>query len=247
MALVRIVLPAFNEELAIEPLLREIAATMEESGTEHEVIVVDDGSSDGTADKVRALAGGGIHARLIQHEKNKGLAEAIRTGLLAAVDQSDPRDIIVTMDADNTHAPGLIVRMVRLVREGCDVVIASRYQPGSRVVGVPPLRRLMSSGASVLFRATFPIAGVKDYTCGYRAYRASALAAAVARYGDALITSTGFTCMVDLLLRLRDMGLVMAEVPMILRYDQKEGASKMRVYKTARDTLALMWRRRWEA
>src|SRR5258705_8936510 len=109
---------------------------------------------------------------VMTHEVNRGLGATIRDGLVRAVELAGPRDIIVTMDADDTHAPGLILRMVRMISEGHDVVIASRYRNGSRCVGVPLHRRALSLVASWLFRAVFPIRGVKDYTCGYRAYHA---------------------------------------------------------------------------
>ena len=70
------------------------------------------------------------------------------------------------MDADNTHPPGLIDRMVQMIHEGCDVVIASRFQPGARVVGVPIERHFLSIGARALFTILFPTRGVRDYTSG---------------------------------------------------------------------------------
>jgi dolichol-phosphate mannosyltransferase len=90
----------------------------------------------------------------------------------------------------------------------------------------------------------FPIRGVRDYTCGFRAYRADALRRAIARYGDGLISETGFSCMADLLLKLRTLPLEMGEVPLELRYDRRGGGSKMRVLRTIRQTLGLLLRRR---
>jgi dolichol-phosphate mannosyltransferase len=238
-----VAIPAYNEEAALGVLLDGIQADLQEAGYGCRILVVDDGSSDGTATVVTEKLGR-LPVRLIQHETNRGLAAAVRTGLLAALEEAAPRDIIVTMDGDNTHPPGLIVRMVRTIREGCDVVIASRYQPGSRVLGVPAHRQMLSWGAGLLFRATFPIAGVKDYTCGYRAYRAGILQQAAQEFGEGLITEDGFACMVELLLRMRQSGAVMAEVPMILRYDRKQGKSKMNVRKTVQQTLKLLARER---
>jgi dolichol-phosphate mannosyltransferase len=124
------------------------------------------------------------------------------------------------------------------------VVIASRYHPEARVYGVPLVRRALSRSASLLLRALFPIRGVRDFTCGYRAYRASALWSALDRHRDELLTQDGFECMVDILLKLRTMNLVFGEVPLLLRYDQKSGESKMAVGRTIRRTLALVLRRR---
>jgi dolichol-phosphate mannosyltransferase len=148
------------------------------------------------------------------------------------------------MDADNTHTPGLIRNMIRVVREGADVVIASRYQSGSYIRGVPLHRKLLSLGARAMFQIFFPIPGIRDYTCGYRAYRASVLKEAFRRYGDDFVNQEGFQCMVDILLKLRRMDLIFREVPLILRYDLKEGASKMKVARTIGRTLGLIAQRR---
>ena len=88
-----------------------------------------------------------IPIHIMRHEKNQGLGATIRDGLRTAALLCSPHDVIVAMDADNTHTPGLIRSMVRLIREGSDVVIASRYQPGSYIRGVPFHRNLISFGA----------------------------------------------------------------------------------------------------
>src|SRR6185295_9286248 len=156
----------------------------------------------GTADAARRGAPPGLDVRVISHGDNRGLNEALRTGLLAALERVGEDDIVVTMDADDTHAPGLISRMTMLIEEGNDVVIASRYAPGGRVRGVSLSRRILSRGASLLFRAVYPIRGVRDYTCGYRAYRAGLLKEAFTRWGNEFISEPGFSCMVDVLLKL---------------------------------------------
>jgi dolichol-phosphate mannosyltransferase len=149
------------------------------------------------------------------------------------------------MDADNTHTPGLIFRMVQAVSEGNDVVIASRYRYGARVRGLSASRRLLSLGSSWLFGVVFPIGGVRDYMCGFRGYRARLRRRAFRELGpDRIISERGFACMVDILLKIREFDPIVTEVPLILRYDQKKGASKMRVGRTVRETLHLMVRRR---
>jgi dolichol-phosphate mannosyltransferase len=241
--MILIVLPAYNEAAGLPALLKSIRQVMDEGRLAYKVVVVDDGSSDGTWDATLAHAAE-MPIAAVRHEVNRGLAEALRSGLQVALAQAAPDDVIVTMDADNTHAPGLVMRMLGLIREGHDVVIGSRYVSGARVVGVPFHRRVLSSGASLLMRAVFPIEGVRDYTCGFRAYRASILQAAFARYSERLISQKGFSCMVDILLKLRtlDPDPIMGEVPLVLRYDLKHGMSKMRAARTVVDTLVLLAR-----
>jgi dolichol-phosphate mannosyltransferase len=241
---VRIVLPAFDEAENLPALLSALQETMEDNYLDYEVIVVDDGSRDPTA-AIAQTWSERLPLRLVRHTVNQGLGASIRDGLLAAIERAGERDVVVTMDADATHMPGLIVRMVRMIGEGYDVVIASRYRPESRVYGVPALRRMASRGASILMRVVFPLRGVRDVTCGYRAYRADVLRRAVERYEGEFVNQEGFQCMVDILLKLRPMRLVFGEVPLLLRYDRKGGASKMNLTRTAWNTLALLAKRRF--
>ena len=171
-------------------------------------------------------------------------AEAIKSGLNDAAQKAGDRDIVLTMDADNSHIPGLIPSMVRVVREGYDVVIASRYRPGAQIVGLTRRRRVLSFGASWMFRVLFPIPGVRDYTCGFRAYRGALLRRVLAE-NPSFISEKGFSVMVDILLKLRTLepAVAMTEVPLLLRYDWKKGASKMDVRQTVVDTFALAARR----
>jgi dolichol-phosphate mannosyltransferase len=236
-------LPAFNEEAALGPLLDGVAAAMAEAGLAYAVVVVDDGSRDRTLaiaeERARRLP-----VEIVRHPVNQGLGAALRDGLTHAAARAAPGDAVVTLDADGSQPPALIPRLVRRLDEACDVVIASRWRPGSAVRGVPPLRRALSYWGGWLFRVLFPTRGVRDYTCGFRAYRTGLLQEAIAAEGAALFDQDGFQCMVDLLLKLRRRGATFAEEPLVLRYDQKRGASKMRVARTIVSTLALLIRRR---
>ena len=243
-ARVIVVLPAYNEEQNIGRLLDSIDTAMQDEQLPYQVLVVEDGSRDGTLRVLESYLDR-VPLRIHRHEVNQGLGITIRDGLQIAAQIADDADIVVTMDADETHPPGLIFRMVHMIREGHDVVIASRYRPGARVFGVSAFRQLMSIGASMLFRIAFPTRGVRDYTCGYRAYRGRVLRKAVATYGDKFVAVTGFQCMIDILLKLRALNVIFGEVPMVLRYDLKQGESKMRIARTVRQSLALLVRRRF--
>jgi dolichol-phosphate mannosyltransferase len=238
-----VVLPAYNEEQALPVLLDSVVENLSEESKDFSIIVVNDGSEDRTGQVAEDYAKRAAVIAL-HNDGNKGLAETMRRGLMEAVNRANPKDIIVTMDADNTHPAGLALRMIRLIREGNDVVIASRYRAGSHVRGISFHRLLLSIGASWLFRIFFPIRGVRDYTCGYRAYRADVMKTLIDRHGREFISERGFSCMVDILLRLRECDLVFAEVPLVLRYNLKPGRTKMRVLQTVFDTLKLLIRRR---
>lgn len=238
---VYIVLPALDEEARIGTLLDRIEEVMSGASLVYRIILVDDGSADATA-TIADERSSRIPVSVIRHPANLGLGAAIRDGLFEAISHAREQDVIVTMDADDTQPPDRIPGMLEMIHNGHDVVIASRYRPGSRTVGVPPGRRVLSYIASLLFRIFFPTAGVRDYTCGFRAYRPEALRSAIANYGEGFLNQDGFQCMVDTLLKLRRMNVVFGEVPFILRYDLKEGGTKMNVVKTVRKTLLLMLR-----
>lgn len=242
---IRVVLPAFNEEVALPPLLEALEETLSSADLPWEALVVDDGSTDGTRRAARSYSRR-LPLEILSHEVNRGLGATLRDGLTRAAERAKPRDVIVTLDADNTQSPALIPRMVECVEKGCDVVVASRYRPESEVRGVGLLRRGLSYWGSWLFRLTFPTPGVRDFTCGYRAYRAAVVVQALADEGATFFDQDGFQCNVDILLKLRRRGVSFGEVPLILRYDLKRGASKMDVIRTAAKTLRLLLRRRME-
>jgi dolichol-phosphate mannosyltransferase len=228
-------LPAYNEERSLPALLERctpLTRALEAQGNRLAVLVVDDGSQDGTLVAARGFAGR-LAIEVVPHGVNRGLGAALRTGVTEALQRASDDDVIATMDADNTHDPGLLPEMYRRMREtNADVVIASRYAPGGEEVGLTRLRQVLSRGASFLLTLTTPVAGARDYTCGFRLYRAGVLRRAAAAWGDRLIEESGFTCMAELLLKLGRGGARVAESPLILRYDLKEGASKMKMMRT---------------
>jgi dolichol-phosphate mannosyltransferase len=241
---IHIVLPAYNEAPRLGSLLHRIDEAMKEGNLAYQVILVDDGSRDGT-DRVAEEWAARIPMVVETHPCNLGLGPTIRDGFVIAARAADPSDVIVTMDADDTHAPGLIVRMAQMLSEGHDVVIASRYERGARVVGLTRWRSLMSWGAAIVFRTLLPTPGVQDFTCGYRAYRAEVVQWGFATHGARFVDQDGFQCMVDVLLKLRKGRFVFGEVPLVLRYDRKAGASKMKVARTVHDTLLVLIRSRF--
>lgn len=238
----RVMLPAFNEELNLPPLLADVRDAMERWPTapRWDVVVVDDGSSDGTARAATSVPGARV--TLLPHGVNRGLGAAMRTGIEHALATMDDDDLLVTMDADHTHPPELIPSMVALADAGSDLVIASRYRPGAEIHGLVWWRKAISDVASLVFRAVFPC-GARDYTCGYRCYRVGLLRWGARRYGPHFLNQRGFSVMVDLLLKLRRRARRIAEVPLVLRYDRKRGASKMKVVRTIVTTLRLLGRR----
>jgi dolichol-phosphate mannosyltransferase len=230
-----IALPAYNEERSLPALLERYVAlrpALEAKGAHLRVLVVDDGSADGTIAATERFRDR-LALEVLPHGVNRGLGAALRTGLTGALQRAADDDLIATMDADNTHDPGLLPDMwARLESERADIVIASRYAPGGEEVGLTTLRKVLSRGASFLLSITAPVRGARDYTCGFRLYRASTLRRAADAWGEKLVEEAGFTCMAEVLLKLGRGGARVAESPLVLRYDLKEGASKMKLMRT---------------
>ena len=235
-----IILPAFNEADNLPAVFAALSRLQQETyNLEVQVLLVDDCSSDGTAEVARQAANS-LSVDVLSNRAHQGLAGTLLRGIVAAAERAGEHDLVVCMDADNSHLPGQIMHMMRAIQEGRDVVIASRFRSGAVVRGVPVHRKLLSLGASLAGRMLCPIPGVRDYSCGYRAYEAGFLKRALSVYGVDLCPERGFACMMALLIKLHRLGAIVGEVPIILRYDQKKGHSKMRILTTIISTVRLL-------
>ncbi len=235
------VLPAYNEEPCLETLVGRIRTAMEQNDQRYQIVLVNDGSTDGTA-QVAARLSQATPLTCVSHTTNRGLGVALRTGLTQALSVSAPESVIITMDADDTHDPAATPRLAQCIQDGYDIAIASRYGRGGGEIGVIWSRTLCSRVVCILLETIFPISGVQDYTSGYRMYRAEIVSRGFAKWGDQFVSEAGFTCMAEVLLKLRRLGARISEVPVPLRYDRKQGPSKMRVVETILSYLVLIGR-----
>ncbi|MCR4297123.1 MAG: glycosyltransferase, partial [Elusimicrobia bacterium] len=202
-------------------MIPELEGTFSAIPGPHRFVIVNDGSRDRTAEVAAGLAKD-YPVVLASHPVNLGVAKAFDTGLRLALRDAAPEDLIFTMEGDRTNDPACIPEMVRLLRAGRDIVLASRYHPGGSYIGFPLKRRVLSVGANLLARVFFRIPGVKDYTIFYRGYRASALQRALEAYGERFIECRGFASNAEILVKAAKAGpLDCAEVAMIYRYDLK--------------------------
>ncbi len=234
---VHVLLPAYNEEESLPTLLKRFCFL--ESKERITVWVVDDGSTDRTMAIVQQGIPG-VDIRLISHRTNLGLGQAVQSGFSEILSVAGANDLVVVMDADDTHGLDSLSAMVDEIHEGgADVVAASRFVPGGDDSTAPAYRRLLSRGASRLFRRILPLEGIRDFTSGYRAYRVSLLQRAKLHWGERLIEERGFACMVELLLKLRHFDPTIVEHPLILRYDRKKGQSKLKLFRTLAQYLKL--------
>ena len=234
-----VVLPAYNEAACLNELLERISRVVAAAVSEYEIVVVDDGSTDETL-AVAEAAAERLPVRVVQHPRNRGYGRALGSGFEAALQRGD---IVVTLDADDSHGPELILSMIERLNEGNDLVIASRFVTGGREVGVPPFRRLLSRAAALVGRVVFRVPGVRDYTSGYRAYRSTLLARLVQpAEGPCLPSETGFAAGLELLLGAAALRASIAEVPLVLRYDRKRSESSLRLRDALPRYFSLLFR-----
>jgi dolichol-phosphate mannosyltransferase len=234
-------MPAYNEETEIGPRLRNIARLMEQKGLPFQIWVVNDGSTDQTVKIVEEVSKE-IPVHLIHHDVNRGIGIAFLNGLKELVGIVGDEDIVITLDADNTHNLKTIEFMVKRMDEGYEVVIGSCFTTGGMMIGVPIVRYILSYLSNLAYRALFHIKGIRTYTGFYRAHSGAALKIAFEKFGDRLIEVNGFAAMAEMLIKFRQIPLFLTEVPMIIRYDLKGRASKMRVMETIQEHLGVIAR-----
>lgn len=225
-----VVVPLFCEEAGVAALcesLEALALAQHERGRCVEIILVDDGSTDGTAAALEARIPDDPRWRLIRHPQNRGLTDALRTGTEAAT-----HELVGWLDADLTYDPILLADLAAAVDDGADIAWASCHHPSGRMEGVPPLRRLLSRGASSLYGLATRRTSIHTFTCMVRVQRR----AAALRTWPQL---PGFLGVTEQLLRALDAGAQAREIPAVLRA-RRTGRSKMRVLPVIRAHLGLV-------
>ncbi len=210
-----VVVPTYNEIDTIERVLREVRATTPEVN----ILVVDDGSPDGTADRVDELAAELGRIEVLRRPAKSGLGNAYRAGLRHAIDSG--AEICVQMDADLSHDPAVLPALLSNVEHGADLAIGSRYVPGGRTVDWPRKRRMLSRWGNRYAAGVLGLA-VNDATAGYRAYRSEALE----RMEFETVKADGYGFQVEMTYRLVSRGGKIVEFP-ISFVDRTEGVSKM--------------------
>lgn len=244
-------LPAFNESAAITPLFERIRRTKRDLkgrdiAVDLIVIFYDDGSTDDTAEMVRKVHGD-LAVFLLSPGRNGGLGTALQGIINFFLEAGTESDVLVIMDCDDTHDPSQIPSLLtRMDVENEDIVIASRYRKGAVIAGVPLSRQVFSLGFAVLIKSMLPIRGVRDYSCGYRAYAHAPLKRASSAYGLRLYES-GFSAMPEILIRLRTHGWRFGEIPLQLSYDRRATQSKMRAWQNTRRLIQCIVRWRLSA
>jgi dolichol-phosphate mannosyltransferase len=210
-----VTVPTLDEVENLDALVHRIRAAVDDA----HILIVDDGSADGTADKAEALGAevGGIE--VLRRPRKMGLGSAYRAG--HAIGIARGYDVMIQIDADLSHDPAALPTLLAAVENGADLAIGSRYVPGGSVPNWPKRRLWLSVWGNryAAFALGMP---VRDSTAGYRAYRASIL-----RAMDIESThSTGYAFQIEMTYRARRAGGRIEEVPIAFT-DRVRGTSKM--------------------
>ena len=210
---VTVALPTYNELENLPLITPEIVAFG------YRLLIIDDNSPDGTGRLADSLAADLSEVTVLHREAKEGLGPAYAAGFDRAL--SEGAEIVIEMDADFSHDPADLPRLVAEIEDGADVAIGSRYVPGGSTPDWPRIRQLISRGGNLYARAMLGIP-IRDATAGFRAYTADALRRL--RYRDAEASGYGFQ--VELAWRAHGAGMKVVEVPISFR-DRQRGTSKM--------------------
>ncbi len=222
-----VVVPTYQEADNIEALLRRVREALPSA----DVLVVDDNSPDGTADRAEALGADLGQVKVLRRPVKDGLGNAYRAGLGTGLDEG--YDALVQIDADFSHDPAVLPELLARLEDGADVAIGSRYVAGGSIPNWPAYRRALSRYGNRYAVALLGL-DVRDATAGFRAYRADLLRAIE-------VTGTranGYGFLLELSHRGVLCGARAAEVPITFT-DRVRGTSKMSV-RTMVESMALV-------
>jgi dolichol-phosphate mannosyltransferase len=215
-----LILPTYNEAENIEAILLaagEVLATAAPEG--FRVLVVDDGSPDGTGRIAERLAGEHAWVEVLHRTEKNGIGPAYLAGFRHALDHG--AGYVMEMDSDFSHDPADLARLLAAVRDGADLALGSRYVPGGGVTDWGLLRRFISEGGSTYARWILGLR-VRDLTGGFKCFRRDVLEEI---HFDA-VRSQGYAFQVELTYRAARAGFRIVEVPIVFK-DREQGQSKM--------------------
>jgi len=230
-----IILPTYNEQGNIAALLASLSGEFRRLQHDMHILVVDDNSPDGTADVVRAAMRDMSYLHLITGEK-AGLGAAYIRGMQHALGELQA-DVVFEMDADFSHAPADVPRLLAALEAGADFVIGSRHVKGGSIPAEWSVwRKLNSAGGNWVARYIAGLYGIRDCTAGFRAIRASILR----QIDFSALRVKGYAFQVALLHQAVTLGAVVKEIPVHF-VDRKQGQSKLGLTDITEFVLNAWW------
>jgi dolichol-phosphate mannosyltransferase len=215
---VLVVIPTYNESENIERILRRVRSSLPDAT----VLIVDDGSPDGTADQAEVLGKELGQVEIVRRTEKSGLGSAYRAGFRWGLERGF--DACVEMDADLSHDPSALPGLVAPLGQGFELSVGSRYVAGGSIPQWAWHRRLLSRGGNIYASALLGL-GVADSTSGFRAYASSVLG----RIDLDRIRADGYGFQIEMTYQARRVGAQVVEVP-IKFVDRVDGESKMSLF-----------------
>jgi dolichol-phosphate mannosyltransferase len=224
-----LVLPTYNEAENIEPIVAAALPQLASTGLEHRILVVDDGSPDGTGQIADRLAAANPAVEVLHRTSKDGIGPAYLAGFARALEGG--AELVMEMDSDFSHDPADIPRLVAAAADA-DLVLGSRYVPGGGVEDWGLGRRFISRGGSLYARILLGVR-VHDLTGGFKCFRRSVLE----RLDLSHVDADGYGFQIELTYRALKAGFRVEEVPIRFR-DRRVGSSKM----SARIAVEAFWK-----
>jgi len=215
-----LILPTYNEAENIQAIVAAAAKALAGAAPEgFRVLIVDDGSPDGTGRLADQMAAEHDWLKVLHRTEKNGIGPAYLAGFAHALEQD--AGYVMEMDSDFSHDPADLARLLQAVYDGADLALGSRYAPGGGVTEWGLLRRFISQGGSTYARMVLGL-HVRDLTGGFKCFRREVLEAI---HFDS-VRSQGYAFQVELTYRAVQAGFSVAEVPIVFR-DRQQGTSKM--------------------
>jgi dolichol-phosphate mannosyltransferase len=239
-----LVAPVLDESPNLPRLFEAFREIAEQHGREFSVafILVDDGSTDGTAELAESLAAG-IDLTVLRHDTNRGPGYAFGTAFEHLSTRVGESDYVATLEGDNTSRHELLRQMLRRAEEGHDAVFASPYMYGGAILHTNVVRVILSHIANTFVKEFLGVRGILTVSSFYRLYRGTCIRRLQERHGSRIVELAGFESMVEVVMKLVYGGMTISELPMVLDTSRREGKSKLKLFRTARGYVTLYRRR----
>jgi dolichol-phosphate mannosyltransferase len=234
--MIKIIFCALDEAQNLKKFLTDISHEIQILGEDFEIIACLDGSKDDSFSIVSDF-GRFYPLKILPLKNERGLGLSFKRIFLDVIKNSKDDDLIISLDADNTHNPEQISEMVRhFQNNNLDLLVASRFCENSLMLKFPLHRQLISRSISFLFQNLFSIKTIRgnklqDFTSGYRIYRAKKLSELFSKKGLNFITEPEFTYTCELLIKLSRLNCRIDEIAISYDYEKKLGSSKLRLLR----------------
>lgn len=244
-----LIVPVFNEEGNLERLFKSFKSINSTFNEKYHLqfILVDDGSTDGTAQKASSLANE-LDFMLLRHEVNLGPGKAFGSAFDYLANKVTDQDWVVTMEGDNTSRIEILELMFKRKDEGYEIILASPYMYGGGIINTTPIRTFLSNMANVFVKEFLGIFGILTVSSFYRLHHGTVIKKLQKHYGPEILELAGFECMVEMLLKMIYLQTTISEVPLLLDTNLRIGKSKMKILRTILGYFKVWLRKKkWQA